>query len=222
VTVDELDSDAPQEVAKVMGSSIMIGLKASLVRDRTDSRWMPTRGDRMNFSVEPVAGDHQFAVLTADYRYYRTLWVDAMDRKHVLATRASVGYIAGDAPVFEMFYGGGIGSIRGFEYRGVSPRSAGTTEQIGGNFMVFLGTEYQFPIFGTSGKGELRGVVFLDTGTVETNLVVTSYRASAGVGLRWFIPMFGPIPISLDFGMPIAKDVNDDTEYIHFSIGWWF
>ena len=62
----------------------------------------------------------------------------------------------------------------------------------------------------------------MDTGTVESDLNITSYRASVGVGLRWFIPMFGPIPISLDFGFPMAKDSADDTEYIHFSIGWWF
>jgi len=30
---------------------------------------------------------------------------------------------SGDPPFFERFYGGGIGSIRGFQFRGVSPRS---------------------------------------------------------------------------------------------------
>lgn len=222
VRVDNLDSDAPPEVMAVSGPNTLLGLKGTLVRDRTDSRWMPARGDRILFSIEPVVGDHEFTVVSGDYRFYRTLWVDALDRKHVIATRASIGYIFGDAPVFEKFYGGGLGSLRGFEYRGIGPRSMGTDEPIGGDFFVFLGTEYRFPIFGQPGKGEVQGVVFLDTGTVESDFNIVTYRASVGVGVRWFIPMFGPIPISLDFGFPLSKDDQDDTQILTFSFGWRF
>jgi len=146
-----------------------------------------------------------------------------LDRKHVLATRLTASYICGDAPVFERFYGGGIGSLRGFEYRGISPRPfPGSDDPIGGHFMVFAGTEYRFPIVGSQGKGELQGVVFLDTGTVERDFEISSYRVSAGVGVRWFIPMFGPVPISLDFGVPLMKDDDDDTQILSFSFGWRF
>jgi len=88
--------------------------------------------------------------------------------------------------------------------------------------MVFIGTEYRFPIFGQPGQGEVQGVVFLDTGTVESDSGFETYRASFGVGVRWFIPMFGPIPISLDFGFPLSKDDQDDTQVLTFSLGWRF
>jgi outer membrane protein insertion porin family len=144
-----------------------------------------------------------------------------MDRKHIIAGRAMVGNIFGDAPVFERYYGGGIGSLRGFEYRGISPRSKGTDEPIGGEFMLYAGAEYSFPIFGTEGQ-QLRGVVFMDSGTVEEDPTITAYRISAGFGLRWTMPLFGPVPMSFDFGFPLAKDKDDETQIFSFSLGWSF
>ena len=221
VQIDNLDSDAPPEVIEDEGTHFLLGLKGTLVRDRTDSRWMPSTGDRINFSAEQVVGSYQFVRANAEYRLYRTVYVDAMDRKHIVAGRVAVGHIFGDAPVFERYYGGGIGSIRGFKYRGVSPRSAGTDEQIGGEFMVFAGAEYSFPILGTEGQ-QLRGVVFMDTGTVEEDFGVKTYRASVGVGVRWVIPLFGPVPMAFDFGFPISKDEADDDQIFSFSVGWSF
>ena len=221
VTIDDLDDDAPPEVRADEGEHFLLGLKGSLIRDRTDSRWMPSTGDRIQFSAEQVAGSSQFLRANSEYRIFRTVYVDALDRKHIVSGRGAVGHIFGDAPVFERYYGGGIGSIRGFKYRGISPRSAGTDEQIGGEFMVFAGAEYTFPIFGTEGQ-QLRGVVFLDTGTVEDDFGVQTYRASAGVGVRWVIPLFGPVPMAFDFGFPISKDEQDDEQIFSFSLGWSF
>jgi len=222
VDIHRLEDDSPPEVREVKGSNLVMGLKGTLVRDRTDSRWMPSTGDRFNISYEQVGGDFNFPRVSGDYRFYRTMYVDALDRKHVLATRISAARNLSEAPIFERFYGGGIGSLRGFEYRGISPRSKGTDEPIGGDFTFFAGTEYRFPIIGQEGQGELQGVVFLDSGTVEEDIAFTTYRISTGVGIRWFIPMFGPVPISIDFGFPISKDKQDDTELISFSFGWRF
>jgi outer membrane protein insertion porin family len=221
VRIDDLDDDAPPEVIEDEGSHFLLGLKGSLIRDRTDSRWMPSAGDRISLSAEQVVGSHDFLRANGEYRIYRTVYVDALDRKHIIAGRMAVGRIFGDAPVFERYYGGGSGSIRGFKYRGISPRSKGTDEQIGGEFMVFAGAEYSFPIFGTEGH-QLRGVLFLDTGTVEDEFEIETYRASAGVGFRWVIPMFGPVPMAFDFGFPISKDDEDDDQIFSFSVGWWF
>ena len=218
IDIRDLDSDAPPEVLADQGNHWVTGLKTSLIKDRTDSRWMPTRGDRIDLSFEQVVGDFNFGRIEGTYRWYRTLWVDAMDRSHYIATKFHAGQIVGDAPVFEKFYGGGIGSIRGFEYRGVSPRSEGTSDRIGGDFIMLAGAEYNFPLYGEM----FRGVVFLDTGTVEEDFGVGSYRAAAGFGVRWVIPMMGPIPVKLDFAFPLAKDGEDDEQVFSFSLGWYF
>jgi outer membrane protein insertion porin family len=44
------------------------------------------------------------------------------------------GYIAGGAPFFERFYAGGINSVRGFAFRGITPRDGPDDDRIGGDF----------------------------------------------------------------------------------------
>jgi len=218
VRIHNLDSDSPPEVMADSGTHGLVGMKGTLIRDRTDSRWMPSEGDRIRFSYEQIVGDYEFGRAMGDYRIYRTVYVDTLDRKHIVSARVAAGGIFGDAPVFETFYGGGIGSVRGFEYRGISPRSAGTDEPIGGDFMVFGGVEYGFPIVGE----QLRGVVFVDTGTVERDCEFTTYRAAVGAGLRWIIPMFGQVPMSLDFAFPVSKEGDDQEQVMSFTFGWTF
>ena len=218
IQISDVDTGAATELHDVEGSHLIAGLKGSLVRDRTDSRFLPSAGDRLRFSVEQVGGDFDFTVFRAAYSRYHTLLIDSQDRKHILAARSNVGMIGGDAPIFERFYGGGMGSIRGFHYRGISPRSGMNEDPIGGDFMVFLGGEYSFPVFGR----DVRGVVFLDTGTVEKDFTLTTYRASVGFGVRWIVPIFGPMPMSFDFAIPLAKDPQDDTQVFSFSLGWMF
>lgn len=217
VEVDELDDDAPPDVLRDAGSSNLVGFKGSLVRDRTDSRWRPTTGDRITLDYEQIVGDYTFGKAGASYQVYRTVYLDALDRPHVLAGRISGDHIVGGrAPVYERYYGGGIGSLRGFDYRGISPRQS--DEVIGGDLYLYAGTEYTFPIYGDN----LRGVLFLDSGTVEESCEITTWRVSAGFGLRLSVPIFGPVPMSLDFGFPINKADEDDTQMFSFSIGWVF
>ncbi|MFW6133116.1 MAG: outer membrane protein assembly factor BamA [Planctomycetota bacterium] len=217
VSIDDIDGDAPPEVVALEGQHTLFAVRGALVRDRTDSRLHPTRGGRLNLAYEQVMGDWSYGRLEAGYRHYVTVYVDALDRKHVVKGRISSGYLVDDAPVFDRYFGGGSAWMRGFEYRGISPRSVGD-EPIGGDFRLFAGCEYEFPLLAE----QLRGVVFLDTGTVEEDVTISTYRASIGAGLRWTVPGMGPIPIKLDFGIPISKDSSDDTQVFNFSIGWWF
>jgi outer membrane protein insertion porin family len=124
-----------------------------------------------------------------------------------------IGDILGDAPIFERFYAGGQGSIRGFRYRGVGPRSGDT--ELGGNFLALASAEYSFPIF----EKTLTGVFFVDSGTVEKKISLSTWRIAAGFGIRFTVPFFGPIPFALDFGFPLVKGAGDQTEVFSFSIG---
>jgi len=219
IRVDDLESDAPPEVIADKGDHLQLGLQGTIVRDRTDSRWQPSRGDRINLTLEQVVGDDNFLKSSAEYTRYWTVYLDSLDRKHILAGRARGNVVAaGTAPVFDRYYGGGIGDIRGFAFRGISPRSMGTDEPIGGKLRTYLGSEYSFPVVGEN----LRAVVFLDSGTVEANCSVDTWRVSTGFGIRLLIPYFGPVPMSLDFGFPISKDGSDDTQLISFTFGWVF
>ena len=108
-----------------------------------------------------------------------------------------------------------LGFEVGYRYRVSGDRSRWF---VGGEFMVFAGGEYTFPIVGET----IRGVVFLDTGTVESKYGIQDYRASFGFGVRIHVPFFGDVPMSLDFGFPLSKTGDDDTQLLSFSFGWVF
>jgi outer membrane protein insertion porin family len=196
-------------------TSAAIGLR----RDTTDNPFLPSRGSVLGVEYERVGalgGQYDFNKFSADAAWYYTLREDLMERKTILSLRGHAGYIeGGDAPFFEKFYGGGSGSIRGFRFRGISPRSGPDDDPVGGDFSVTGTAEVGFPLAGEA----LRGVVFLDAGTVEKDFRIGTLRASVGFGFRLNLPIFNNLPLALDFGFPIAEDRTDDHQVISFSLG---
>ncbi|MCG3126182.1 MAG: Outer membrane protein assembly factor BamA [Phycisphaerae bacterium] len=218
IRIDDINDFAAQDIRRDRGSSFLTSLKGAIVRDTTDSRVFPTEGYRLSFSWEQVGalgGDFDFGQPSAGITWYRTLRTDIFDRKSVLALRGDVSYIVDEAPVFERLYAGGFGSIRGFEFRGVSPREGIREDAVGGNFMLLSGAEYSFPLY----SKVLRGVTFIDMGTVEEDFELTEWRASVGFGFRVQLDYFGAIPFVFDFGFPIAQDDDDEEQVFNFSVG---
>jgi outer membrane protein insertion porin family len=64
--------------------------------------------------------------------------------------------------------------------------------------------------------------MFIDTGTVETDIGIDNYRVAVGTGLRWTVPMMGPVPIHLNLAVPVVKNDDDDTELFSISLGFTF
>jgi outer membrane protein insertion porin family len=218
VDIDDVEPFSARDIEDVEGDSWLTSLKGTLVRDKTDSRWLPSEGNRLRLSWEQagaLGGDYTFSKLLAEYDQYYTLSRDRMDRKHIAQVGASVGQILGDAPVFERFYAGGMGSVRGFEFRGITPRDGFRDDPVGGDFLVLTNAQYSFPLVGKT----VRGVAFTDMGTVEEDFRLSSWRASVGVGARIYIKYFGPIPLSFDVALPVAKDDDDDLQWFNFSFG---
>lgn len=215
VELEDVDIFDDRSVREAEGGSLLTSAKLTVVRDRTDNRWLPTEGDRLTLSYEQFLGDFNFGVAHARYARHHTLYTDEQERKSILSWRVDAGAIAGEAPVFEKLYAGGIGSLRGFEFRGIGPRGGLEKDPIGGDYLLTTSVEYTFPL----AAEVLRGVVFTDMGTVEEDLEITTWRASIGVGLRFEIELFGPVPIELDLATPISKDGEDDTRAFSFFIG---
>ena len=217
VTIRNIDADTALEILAAEGSHDLTSVQATLVRDKTNSVFLPSQGDLFEISYEQTGvfgGEYDFGRLEARYACYFTLHTDALDRKGVLALRVRGGHIFGDAPFFERYYAGGIGSIRGFDFRGISPRvpsavSADPTA-VGSDWVALAGAEYSFPLVGE----HFRGAAFIDSGAVDDG----SYRVSVGLGLRLMVPNFAPLPLSADFAWPISSDVDDDTRVFSFSL----
>jgi outer membrane protein assembly factor BamA len=206
------------EILELEGHSTITSAGIAIRRDTTDSRLFPTRGTVMDAAYEfagAMGGDFQFHKFSLGLNYYQTIYEDLLDRRTILSYRADAGYIAGDAPFFERFYAGGLGSTRGFKYRGISPRSGVEEDPIGGSFILTGTVELNFPVAGEM----LRGVVFADAGTVEEDFHFGTIRTSVGAGIRLTLPIFSQLPLALDFAVPITKSDEDDTRYISFSLG---
>jgi len=220
IDIADVTADAPRDVFDVEGSSYLSSVTLQVVRDKTDNYFVPTTGSRLRATVEQagaLGGSYTFTKVLFDGRRYWTVTEDALGRRSVFSLRGRVGFAPGNPPIFERFYAGGQGTLRGFRFRGVGPFER--DEPLGGDFLLLLGGEYQFPLYGKS----FSGVVFLDTGTVEERVSLGTYRASAGVGLRFTVDMLGnPVPFALDFGFPLSKGGDDETEVFSFSIAWSF
>jgi outer membrane protein insertion porin family len=207
-----------EEILAENGSHTLTSIGLRVTRDTTTRGLLPSRGMTTSGGVEifgALAGDYSFQKFTASHDQYFTLHEDLLDRRVILALHADTGFITGDSPFFENFYGGGIGSIRGFSFRGVSPRSGPEDDRIGGKFIATGSAEVSFPLAGE----ELRGVVFTDVGTVEPNVELGTIRSSIGAGVRLTLPFLGQTPIALDFAYPLSKNSQDDTQIFSFSFG---
>jgi len=218
VDIGGIDFDDAQEIRAMGGDHLLTSIKGTLVRDTTDSRFMPTQGSRFLVSWEQagaMGGDYDFSRLIASHAWHKTLRTDVLDRKSVLTLHGRMGQIFGDAPVFERFFGGGIGSVRGFEFRGISPRAGIHDDRVGGDFMLVGGAEYNFPVYGKT----LRGVAFTDMGTVEEDFGLSTWRMAVGVGARVIVEWFGPVPMAFDLSFPVTRDGDDDTQIFQFSFG---
>ena len=79
---------------------------------------------------------------------------------------------------------------------------------MGDDFEVLAGAEYLFPI---TADDSLRGVLLLDTGTVEPSIKdMEHYRVVPGFGLRITIPTIDPAPIAPDFAFTVGAGAIGD------------
>jgi outer membrane protein insertion porin family len=212
------------DLAEVTGRDLALhGFQLSLTHDKRDNAFLATEGHLIEASIEQVLGSFEYPHAELDLRKYFTLYErpDGSGR-HVLSLAGRAGYSGDNTPIYERYFAGGFSTIRGFQFRGASPRQFdpinGITTTVGGNFQLLASAEYLFPI---TADDMLRGVVFCDTGTVEPRIDDWSnkYRVAPGFGLRIVVPAMGPAPIALDFAFPISWQPGDRHEMFSFFMG---
>ena len=208
---------APQDLLDVEGDSSLFGFRGQLTHDTRDSTFLATEGHLFQMGFEYVVGTYQYPRADVDFRKYFMLRQrpDGSGR-HVLSVKTAVAITGDDTPLYEHYFAGGYSTIRGFDFRGASPRV--NTVPIGGHFSLLASMEYMFPI---TADDMLRGVVFCDTGTIEPSIDnwTDKYRVSPGVGLRITVPAMGPAPIALDFAFPAINEGGDEIQNFSFFVG---
>ena len=187
-------------------------------RDARDSVITPSAGRYQRINVE--------ASLFGDVRYTRTnlqyqeFW--PLPFRMSVGVNAEIGLGQGlggkPFPVFKNFFGGGLGTVRGFEQGSlgvVDPTGA----YIGGAKRFNLNTSLYFPVPGTGNDRSLRIFAFVDTGNVwreDEKVTANSLRTSVGVGLSWISPVG---PLQLSYGKPVQFLRNDRIQRFQFQIG---
>jgi outer membrane protein insertion porin family len=211
----EIFVDAPQDVRDVKGDNQLTSVTAGLGHDTTDRFNRPTEGHKLRASWEQygaMGGDFPFGAMGLEGVVYQTLYEDLLERRTVLASRVRYNKIFGDAPVFERYYVGGIRSLRGFDFRGVSRRDGPSRDPVGSDYMILMGTEVNQPLY----EETLFGKVFVDTAIIDEGPA----RVAAGIGLEIMIPqLLGNVPMQFNVAVPINEDREDDNEFFSFSMG---
>ena len=223
VALDEFDSDVPTEFVDAEGPNLITGLGFSFIRTTTDRQIRPGRGSRLELGFEQVGamgGDFTYSVVRGEHTTFFTIREDFLGRRSILKVNTQVAYIFpdGEAPPYEQLYLGGR-SFRGFEYRTISPKGirsdtgGPSDDPVGGEWLLFWGAQYEFPIF----DEVINGVTFLDTGTVSDEVSLDDYRVAIGAGVRLYIKQFGPVPIAFDFAIPLLQEETDEEQVFSFS-----
>jgi outer membrane protein insertion porin family len=206
---------SPPLLAEAVGSNFLSTVQAQIIHDTRDAAFMPSDGHYIAASVEQAFAEFNYTRLDAEGRQYFTLYQRPDGAgKHTLMLRGEVGWTGNDTPIFERFYAGGFQSFRGFMFRGVTPVDMGV--QVGGQWLTLGTAEYMFPV---TANEMIKIVTFTDFGTVENNVTFNNFRLSVGAGLRLQVPMMGPVPIALDFAVPIMKQNFDRQQVFSFYIG---
>lgn len=226
-------------------------IRASWTWDKRNNRLFPSSGWLSFASVETAPTflntadpdkQYNFNRYTAYQRVYFPLPLGAVFKMNL-----QVGYVQehfpGDAdrqlPISELYFLGGINTIRGYPLRQVAPTqlvaSAVTpdatvqTLRVGGNKQIIFNAELEIPLLEKVG---IRGVLFFDAGNafgrnanffqipkgdaLEPLNLPLGLLYSVGFGVRWFSPIG---PLRFEWGIPLTRRPGDQPIQFEFTIG---
>jgi outer membrane protein insertion porin family len=205
---------APAQYLAAAGESTLLSLRPSLRFDNRNNPFMATKGQYAEFSFEQGWGTFTWSKFDAEGRtYFTTGSRPDGTGKRFFTLRGHFGIASQGIPVYESYFAGNFGSLRGFQYRTISPHALGVP--VGGVMSVLGSLEYQFPL---TASDTFQQVFFSDFGTVEGDYNIHKVRVSIGTGIRMLIPQMGPIPLGFDLAFPIEYANGDRLRYFNFSM----
>ena len=199
-------------------TSTSFPLTVGWARDQRDSAIAPTAGRFQRLNLDwGLAGDTRYARINAQVQQYVQL-----GPRYSIGFNAEFGYGRGlgarPYPIFKNFFGGGLGTVRGFDQGSLGPVDV-TGAYIGGNKRLNLNSELYLPVPGSGNDRSLRWFAFVDAGNVWgdfQSVTADSLRSSAGLGLSWISPVG---PLKLSWGAPIRSRPEDRIQRLQFQIG---
>ena len=199
-----------------------------------DSNIMPNKGNRFGVGAEVASPPGSIAYYKLSYQEQHFVPLTPKNKLIAMAN-INLGYGQGIGdkayPFYKNFYGGGIGSVRGYKPGTVGPQATnagGGTSYIGGNEVATGNFEFQGPLPGLGDT--MRWNVFYDVGYVgavgsaapgcypgmSCNPTNNTIATSAGIGMSWVSPV-GPLKFSL--GYPIGAGPTAQKQPFQFTMG---
>lgn len=163
-----------------------------------------------------------FYRLNTQHQWFKRLG----ETQAVLMLNGELGYSTKDTPFYKNFFGGGPGSVRGYEQGTLGQQevvnNSGQLQAVGGRKKLIGNAELFFPIPGLSQdvSKSVRASLFFDAGAIRNTLLHPAendeFRYSTGLALSWFSPL-GPLKFSL--AKPIHNQPEDRTQTFQFQLG---
>ncbi len=196
---------------------LLYGLEGQLTYERRDNPLDATSGYYLDLTAFPFyeTKSGEFGLRsTAEARAYRSL---SNSGRYVLAGRARIGSVTGisltDAPPQVLFFSGGGGSVRGFEYQG-NGITLPSGDEIGGRSVIEASAEIR-----TKFNENFGMVGFIDAGIVGPNAApdfTEEIDVGVGLGLRW---RTGLGPLRVDVARAINHKAGDPIVGVYIGLG---
>lgn len=185
-----------------------------LTYSKLDSERFPTDGDKIKFSLEyaGLGGDLDFLKTTLENNFYHPF------KNIIFHSKTYIGYInkdLEDIPIYERFFGGGIGTVRGYKERSLGPREG--EYYLGGNFIFAQNFEILYPLY----KDVLYGIGFFDIGNVSEEWDLGNLKKGIGAGIRVNIPFFNA-PIEIYYGHALDAEKGESKNRFHIGMSFGF
>jgi len=196
----------------------LFGPTGGVKYDTSDDLLNPTKGVRLNLTgsaFPEFIGSSQDVFQT---RATGSSYFDLSGQGNlVLAGRLSVASVFGgsidELPADRLLYAGGGGSVRGYEFRSISPEDE-DGDPTGGRSLVEGSIELRYRFLDDYGI-----VPFFDAGTVTEDTYPSfdeKLQYAAGLGFRYYSPIG---PIRADVAVPLNPREEDDPVAFYISIG---
>ena len=213
VKLTDIDDDADPAVTENGTENYAVTGHATLVHDTRNNRQNPKRGHYLSLTSKITLGDASYYSFDFSFHKYWTLF-----RRHLLESKTRVGVSDKlgsnpSVPIWDRFYAGGIGSVRGYGYQRVGPKGQ-NGNPIGGECLVVQNIDYSFPII-----NNFKGVVFFDIGNVgpdSFDFFKDGLAVTAGPGIKINTPIG---PMAFYYGYPLFNgDPDHKNGRFEFSI----
>jgi outer membrane protein insertion porin family len=213
-------ADAPPLITTQLGNQTTTGFRTSLTRDTRDYYVDPRTGWRtgvaVDFGTPYLGGTNDFVKYTFDVMKYTPLPYDTR-----IAVRARYGVARGlntngehkPVPLTELYFVGGINTMRGFVFGKAGPVTPSNT-LLGAASELIFNNDFIFTI---SSEAKLNGVIFFDYGKgFAGDTISFPLRSAAGLEGRWISP-FGPLRAA--YGINLDPTPQDHKGVFEFTIG---